>query len=341
MLGWVRSGALMGAPELIAELGGDADRLAREAGIDSTAFHDPDFPVPVEAVTRYLGMGAETCDCETFGLRLSLRQELSLFGPLLPLFEAAPTIGALLRDLAEFFPLHTKGSVISLERSLEGVFVNYELAAGAGRSHRQVVELGFGILVNELRKRLPAWRPGEICFRHSAPANPELHRRIFGSQTRFNADRNAVFLEDTLLARPFGSGDAAAHRTLSSHLDQQRQSLGGIIRTRTESLVRDLLPFAPCDLAVAARMLKLSRRTLQRRLANEGSSFVAILDSVRADLALYYLSESELSVAEVAEILQFSETSALTRAFRRWYGAPPRQARSLQGAKAASRSRGT
>ena len=75
------------------------------------------------------------------------------------------------------------------------------------------------------------------------------------------------------------------------------------------------------------KSLRLSPRTLQRRLAADGASFEQLLDAVRADLALYYLRESRLSVAAVAEILQFSETSALTRACRRWHSASPRAVR--------------
>jgi len=71
----------------------------------------------------------------------------------------------------------------------------------------------------------------------------------------------------------------------------------------------------------------MSPRTLQRRLADDGASFGLILDEVRADLAATYLRESDLSVAEVAEILQYSQTSALSRAFRRWRDLSPRRAR--------------
>ena len=73
--------------------------------------------------------------------------------------------------------------------------------------------------------------------------------------------------------------------------------------------------------------MRLNPRTVQRRLSEEQTSFDQILDKVRADLSMSYLRDSELSVAAVAEILQFSETSALSRAFRRWYGVAPTQVR--------------
>jgi AraC-like DNA-binding protein len=77
--------------------------------------------------------------------------------------------------------------------------------------------------------------------------------------------------------------------------------------------------------------MRLSARTLQRRLTAEQTSFDHIVDEVRADLAVSYLRDSKLTVAAVAEILQFSETSALSRAFRRWYGLAPAQIRRRPG----------
>ena len=319
---------LVGVPDLIAELGPKPARLLRDAGIDPAALINPDTPVSAIAVVRLLEMAADACGCDTFGLRLSRRQEFTLFGPMFPLFESATTIGALLRDLVDFFPVHTKGALLTIEPAPGGVVMIYDLAAGVASSRRQVIELGLGILVAELQRRAPDWRPKEVFFRHSAPRDTSLHREIFGRLLSFNADRNAVFVDAALLARPNKSGDAALHGKLTSQFHQQRKTLPGATRARTELLLRQLLPFAACDLSMVARMLRLPRRTLQRKLAEESASFGEILDQVRADLAMSYLRDSELTVAEVAEILQFSETSALTRAFRRWYGVSPRRARS-------------
>ncbi|MBL0001216.1 MAG: helix-turn-helix domain-containing protein [Sphingomonadales bacterium] len=75
------------------------------------------------------------------------------------------------------------------------------------------------------------------------------------------------------------------------------------------------------------RLLRKSRRTLQRRLTAHGTSFADIFVRVRASLALLYLRESSLTVAESAEILQFSQTSALSRFMTRTSGKSPRQIR--------------
>jgi AraC-like DNA-binding protein len=164
-------------------------------------------------------------------------------------------------------------------------------------------------------------------FRHGPPAQLYEHRHLLGQNLQFNADQNAIFIDREMLSHTFGSDIANERSGLALKFGTARATLPGTFGTRAEIVVRGLLPFARCDLAAAARMMRLSARTLQRRLAAEQTTFDQIVDKVRADLAVSYLRDSQLTVAAVAEILQFSETSALSRAFRRWYGIAPAQIR--------------
>jgi len=252
---------------------------------------------------------------------------MTLFGPLWPFLQQNATIGDFVADLAAVFPLHTQGAVASVQPEGDGIWATFELAAGYRRSHRQIVELGLGVLVREIRRHEPKWQPDFVLFRHASPRDQSLHRRVFGAGITFDADRNAVFLSREILSCRFGSGDKAASNSLSSELAPMRRALASPAASETETAVRALLPFGPCDLDAVAHVLRLHPRSLQRRLAAEEASFATILDRVRADLALYYVRDSRLSAAAVAEILQFSGTSALSRAFRRWYGGSLRAAR--------------
>ena len=331
MSAWVRNGVLMGADELVAELGGDLTALRREVGLDRSPLDDPDFPIPATAVVEFLERAASVCACEAFGLLLSQHQDFSIFGPLWPFFRSASTVGEMLHDLADFFPVHTQGALVAVEKTSDGAALRYDLAAGVAQSRRQVIELGFGFVATQLRRLRPNWQPSEVFFRHGPPAQLREHRRLLGQNLQFNADQNAILIDREMLSHAFGSDDANERDELAVKFGTARATLPGTFRTRAEIIVRGLLPFGRCDLAAAARMMRLSARTLQRRLAAEQTSFDQIVDKVRADLAVSYLRDSELTVAAVAEILQFSETSGLSRAFRRWYGLAPAQIRRRAG----------
>ena len=70
----------------------------------------------------------------------------------------------------------------------------------------------------------------------------------------------------------------------------------------------------------------MSGRTLQRHLAAEGTSFQALFDTVRRELAVRHLADPNATVAKVAWLVGFSEAGAFHRAFRRWAGQSPRAA---------------
>ncbi|MES2149302.1 MAG: AraC family transcriptional regulator ligand-binding domain-containing protein [Pseudomonadota bacterium] len=324
---WVRSGSLVGARELIGELGGNAELLAAQAGIDPAAFSALDFPVPISAALSYFDTAATACRCDNFGLRLAQRQDFSVLGPLWPLFQSAATVGDMLRDLADYYLLHASGGLISAEREEHGVTIYYSFATGSGPTDRHGIELGYGVLVREFRKIQAGWLPRRTQFCHAPPLNLKLHREFFGRGLMFNADRNGIFIDDNLLATPLQSEDSGTHRTLTMQFRLQREILPGVFRLQTESALRSLIPFGPCDLAVVARAMRLSGRSLQRHLAHDGTNFNQLLDAVRADLAIHYLRQSDLAISDIAEILGYAESSVLTRAFRRWYGVSPRAAR--------------
>jgi AraC-like DNA-binding protein len=100
-------------------------------------------------------------------------------------------------------------------------------------------------------------------------------------------------------------------------------SLAGRVRKCLIARLRDGEPEQP----TIARALGLSERTLQRRLRAEHTTFAALLDQVRSELASMYLLDPQLAVFEVAYLLGFSEPSAFNRAFRRWTGKTPREFR--------------
>ncbi|MCW0200047.1 AraC family transcriptional regulator [Sphingopyxis sp.] len=322
---WIRSGALAGAAGLIADLHGDFGALAADAGLRAELLADPDLPIEAAAVPRFLDLASDRLDCPSFGLQLGQRQDMTLFGPLGPLIRNAANVGDLVRNLVDFFPLHTQGAIVALNEEADDWLMTYDLAADVHPSHRHVVELGFSVLIAEIARHVPNWRPAYMAFRHAPPSDRMWHDRLFGRNLLFNGDRNALMLDAGLLKHPIRITGGDQGQTPG--IARPGPALADLVPFHTERLVRASLPSRLLAVSEAARLLRLSTRSLQRRLAASGTSFAAIVDAVRADLALAYLRDSDLTVAQIAETLRFSETSALSRAVRRWHGRTPRTLR--------------
>jgi AraC-like DNA-binding protein len=148
---------------------------------------------------------------------------------------------------------------------------------------------------------------------------------VFGVAPEFGAPRNVAVLEAAALDLPLPQADeltAAMTERQCRKLVKQRRSRAGVA-----GVVRDELVRTPGDMPAldeVAERLAVSERTLRRRLADEGTSFRALVDEVRSALAEELLSTGSLSVEQVARRLGYAETASFTHAFTRWKGVSPR-----------------
>lgn len=336
----IPSAILSGAVPLMAQLGAQAMAVAERAGLPPEALVHADLMVPAAAVMAFFEQAAEDTRCPTFGLRLGERGRLAaVVGPLWVLLRQARTVGQLCEDFARDFDLYTQVATLRYEPQPEGARLNWSVAVGQALREVQTTEFALALCCTEIRHRSPSgWQPRGVQFRHAAPADLSTHRRVFGPHLHFNQDSDALLFDAATLARPLEGGPYQSRQLMRAmlRLDDARVPL--TLAAQVESVVRASLPFGPCGLKDVSQALGLAERTLQEHLQAQGRSFKDIKDAVRADLALKYLRHSELSLAEIAEILGYSELSALSRAFRRWHGQSARGRR--VGANEAGRGKG-
>ncbi len=187
---------------------------------------------------------------------------------------------------------------------------------------------------NQIRAPL-ADSPGFECwFVHSEPSNLSSYERAFeGAALRFGAPCYGFAFDPEYLDAPLPCADPSLHALLCEHVQLtlsqsiQQPTLSGRVR---EIASRELLEGDPTVFTVA-RQLRMSARTLARRLEREGTTFSALLDSLRQELALRYVTRPELAFTEIAFRLGFSHVEAFYRAFRRWTGQTPLTYRRSRG----------
>ncbi len=92
---------------------------------------------------------------------------------------------------------------------------------------------------------------------------------------------------------------------------------------RVRSALQEMLPAGQSSIEEVANRLGLSKRSLQRRLSEESSSYQEVLTVTRRELADYYLSQSSASLVEIAYLLGFQDGNSFLRAFRGWTGQTP------------------
>jgi AraC-like DNA-binding protein len=168
-------------------------------------------------------------------------------------------------------------------------------------------------------------------------ANARVLEQHFGCPVISGARCNAIVFREDDAKLPFVTQNVDLLAMLAPQLDEElRQHRGqpSFIDQVRSTIQRKLAGQRPMMREVA-RELRISARTLQRRLQEGGRSFQQVLEEARHELARHYLSSSPLELNETAYLLGYEDASSFVRAFRGWEGVPPAHWRDTQRAKAA------
>lgn len=173
-----------------------------------------------------------------------------------------------------------------------------------------------------------------VSFTHEAPADLSEHQRVFDLPLRFGEPSMGFSFRPALLTMSGRGADLALGEVMRRHAEDLLARLPeqGELLAQARRVLVERLPSGPPSVAEVARALHVSRRSLQRRLADRGTTFRDLLDETRRDLALQHLRDPRTSLTEVALLTGFSDASAFHHAFRRWTGQTPREHR-LAGAR--------
>lgn len=168
----------------------------------------------------------------------------------------------------------------------------------------------------------------EAHVTHEKPAHWRAYEEIWRVPVTFGAERNAIRMNPAWPQVRIAPDNRYAFGVLSEKAQALLRDMEArdTIRGRVEALLMAMLHTGQGDIATVAEKMGMSRQTLFRRLKAEGTTFAAVLDDLRRQLALHYLNGRKVSVNETAYLLGFSEPAAFSRAFKRWTGVSPRGA---------------
>lgn len=326
----VLAAAASGVIEFIDSHGGNAETVLHRAGIDVSWLTDPTLPLDLAAYVQMMEESATQTGNGNFGLwygQQFVPQNLGLIGGVTL---AAPTLLSALEALADLFPYHQQVTHTAFREAGGMVALEYRILDGAILARRQDAELTMGMFVNVLRAVFgPAWSPDEVHFEHPRPEQAQEHARAFQAPLHWGQRTNALIFkrpgED--IAMP-GADVKLMDRLRRQLLHAAHGSAGEVpLVRRVQAEIRSRLVDGAPYIEDIAQALNIRRWTLQRALADEGVSFSDMVEQVRCQLAQLYVQQTHVPIADIAFLLGYSEISAFSRAFTRWFDRSPRQSR--------------
>ena len=321
----VLAAAASGVADFIHRHGGDADRVLGQAGVPDHAIGDPLLALDLGDYCAMMELAATETQNDNFGLWFGQQFQPRALGLIGEIALASPTLGAAVENLATLFPFHQQATETRLVREGGLLRLEYRILDGRIMTRRQDAELTMGMFANVFRTGLGnGWAPEEVHFEHLRPLDWREHQRAFDAPVHFGQRTNCVVFRDAHLDRRMPAGDLARLIGLRDRLMALAGGTGAapfIERVRAE--IRSRLADGYPHVEDVAEALGVARWTLQRRLGDNGISFSEAVEGVRRDLAGLYVRQRHIPLSDVADLLGYSELSAFSRAFRRWFGVAP------------------
>jgi AraC-like DNA-binding protein len=262
------------------------------------------------------------------GLHLGRSVTPAHFGVMGYVLLACPNLGAALARFEQYQRLYY--DVNPMRSSVASGAVMLEWGVESGRPGPLVDECAITALVQFTRDLTGrAGAPLLVEFANPAPADTRPYRDYFGCPVHFGGAATILRFPLAMLALKLRQPDPTLMAVLQREADALLAELPHsddfeqAVRRCIARLAREGEP----SLARVAEELHVSTRTLHRKLEARERNFRALLDDTRRHLAEDYLADPRLQLAEIAQLLGYSDQTAFNRAFRRWTGRTPRAAR--------------
>jgi AraC-like DNA-binding protein len=311
-------------------LGAPMDVLLLAAGLDRETLQEPERRFPLESLLNLADSVVAATDAPDLGLytgRISYLNQLHLqlymstvcttFREYLNLM---PSVLRFAGDMGEV-RIRREDALIRLawlplwEETRTSRFLSDEFLTTAAA------------IVNSLciRPILPV----KACFTYAEPEDLTLLLETFGENLHFEQEFSCLYFPRDSLDYPL----TQLNRSLSESLKQPIAHLfddgapddAFLLQLRTTLL--NLLPAGEAGVDEVASRLNVSRRTLQRRLADRDTNFQQYLQNTRAQLALSYLADQHLGITDIAFLLGYADQGSFSSAFKSWHGTSPREYR--------------
>lgn len=277
------------------------------------ALSDPDGRVPSSLLLQLWSYLPRRCPDESFGFWLAERLQAPPLSLATWVISSSPTLGQGFERALRYQRLLHDEAQSELVIDADQAAYRHQIGAPPFRAPSAAIEFGF-VSFLQLARRLTggAIVPRRLRLAHAAPRDTTRHHALFGPGLEFGSGVDELVFDRATLALPVLGADPSLARIVEGHAEAAlaRLPVSNALSARVRAQINDLLVQGTPSVEAVCERLRLSRRTLQRQLSAQGTSFAEELDQARHQLSLRYLADARISLQETAFLLGFSEASA-------------------------------
>jgi AraC-like DNA-binding protein len=314
----------------------DSNAMLKRHGIDPVLLRNPDARIPSSAWDAVTREAADYIPDPSFGLLAARCWHPSNLGALGYAWLTSSTLRTALGRLVRYWRLLGEASSGRLEESSAGLMLVVDRQARDPVTNEIVVDFAMSLVMDMCRMNAGSTLcPVAIQMRRSLPEDRGAYRRFFGCAIHFGAGEDTMTLSYMDVDRTLPSSNRQIAATMDRILVERLAGLDkSDVVARCQAHLLEQLSSGDVSEDTMADQLHMSRRTLQRKLADSDLTYKQLVDDTRRDLAMRHLDDPRHSITDITFLLGFSQQSAFTRAFKRWTGLSPSEYRAQRSVSA-------
>lgn len=315
--------------------GCDSHSIFKQVGLDPVKLGDGNARYRLSDMYNLWDAAIEETEDPCFGIKVGKLWNATTFHALGFAWLASHSLKDALTRLVRYTRIANNSMSASLEE--HGVHLHLEVRSSDDERYIHYAASDASIVAILVMCRL-------LCGENFSPVEIQLTKKrsfcgdelekLVGTSIVYNRDKLVALFDRQHAEQRLATGNSELAKVNEDIAMKylrvlDRQSVNLLVKSR----LVELMPTGKITEKRIASELNMSSRTLQRKLSEEKTSFSLLYNTVRQEIANEYIQDSQMSMSEIAYLLGFSEQANFTRAYRRWYGTSPSEARqNLQNA---------
>ncbi len=310
--------------KIIESYGIDPARLLKNLDIDPKLIEDPSARFSYAKIDQLWLDAVTIAGDPCFGLRAAKYWHPSQMGALGYAWLASSSMHTALNRFSRYMAILTEGATLDISETEQQLCVQLNYKAISMQQPTRTDSFMAMLLAMCRANCGENFHPVSVSFTHEEPADSSEFYALFECPIHFNAADNRFCLSKQLADEHLiSSNPRLAQLSDQIIIETLAQLDKSHVIEQVKAEILHQLPSGIVSDASVAKALLTTSRSLQRKLHKEGTTFKAILNELRSELATSYLQDSHFSLLEVAFMLGFAEYSSFSRAFKRWTGVAP------------------
>lgn len=312
--------------------GVDTEKFLSQSGLDPSIRKLPESRLTWETVQMLTQRAVQITGDENFGLHQG--EAMIGFSNILGhILINCQTVGEAVEKFVKYHKMCDEGSRVSIEMEGKYLLYKYELYNEILSKDRQLsdhyIACSYSVPKHLTGRKFDLI---EVRFKHEAPADISEYQRIFNCKIIFESSMNALLCDSKIVNIPISEPNKELLSIFEKYAEEvlSNQEKMTPYSKKVGSLITKMLGDTILQIDMVANKLAISKRKLQLKLQEEGTTYSKILDQIRRDTAIYYLKNKDISIAEISYLLGFSEPSVFHRTFKKWTNHPPGRFRASQ-----------